>query len=143
MNVTLRKVGTNDLKKIYEWRNHPEIRKNSYNENEILWNEHVGYWKKRLGGSGNYSFIVVSDNIDVGLVRLDKRDDSYEVHIMIAPDKQGKGFGTAAIAKVKGVAANLGIKKLIAKVKPANIASKIIFTENGFVKEKDSYQCIL
>lgn len=143
MNVTFRKVSINDLKKIYEWRNHPKIRKNSYNENEITWDEHAAYWEKRLSGSENYSFIVVSDNIDVGLVRLDKRDDSYEVHIIIAPDKQGKGFGTAAIAKVKEVATNLGIKKLIAKVKPTNIASKMIFTENGFVKEKDNYQCIL
>lgn len=143
MNVTLREVTENDLRKIFEWRNNPEVRKNSFSQDEINPEEHNRYWSERLAKNDTYSFMVVSEGEDVGLVRLDKREDSYEVHIMIAPDRQGKGFGTAAIAKTKEAARKFGIKRLSARVKPGNIASERIFTDNGFVKEDEIYVCRL
>ena len=141
--VRLRKVKWEDLNIIYEWRNDPEVRKNSFSQDEIKPEEHNRYWLERLAKDDAYSFIVVSEEEDVGLIRLDKMGDSYEVHIMIAPDRQGKGFGTAAIAKAKETAKNLGIEKLIARVKPGNIASEKIFTDNGFVKKDEIHVCRL
>jgi len=141
--VSLREAIEKDLQKIFEWRNNPEIRKNSFNQEEIKPEEHNRYWSERLAKNDAYSFIVVSDGEDVGLVRLDKEGDAYEVHIMIAPGKQGKGFGTAAIEKIKETAAKLGIKKLVARVKGGNIVSEKIFRENGFVKEGETYVCRL
>ena len=142
-DVKFRKVTEDDLQRIYEWRNNPEVRKNSFSQDEIKPEEHNRYWMERLARDDVYSFIVVSEREDVGLVRLDKRGDSYEVHIMIAPDKQRKGLGTAAIAKTKETAKNLGIKKLIARVKAWNTASEKIFADNGFVKEGEVYFCRL
>ena len=141
--VEFRKVTEGDLSTIYRWRNDPIVRKNSFNQEEISWEEHLGYWSARMKNSNAYSFIVVSENEDVGLVRLDREGDACEVHILIAPDKHGRGLGKAAIAKTKDMAGGLNIKKLIARVKDTNVASKKIFTENGFLEKNDTYTCDL
>ncbi len=141
--VEFRKVTEDDLSTIYRWRNDPIVRKNSFNQEEISWEEHLGYWSARMKNSNAYSFMIVSENEDVGLVRLDREGDACEMHILIAPDKHGRGLGKVAIAKTKNMARRLDIKKLIARIRDENAASKKIFTENGFLEKNGVYSCNL
>lgn len=128
--IKLRKVTKNDIKKIYEWRNHPEVRKWMFNSKEISWKEHVRFWEEYLKDNNKYAFIIVNRNDECGIVRIEKiRDDIYEVGIIVAPSFQGRGIGTKALKKVLNMFKN---KKFIAKVKPENIASVCLFTKLGF-----------
>ncbi|MBI5227909.1 GNAT family N-acetyltransferase [Candidatus Micrarchaeota archaeon] len=130
--VLLRQVREEDFEKILNWRNEPQVRKNSFNQKEISRNEHLDYWHKRIK-SAEYDFIISHNGIDVGLLRLDKREEkAYEVNIMIDPKHQGLGIGSDAIKEIKKIAKARGIKKLIGRVKHGNVGSNKIFEKNEF-----------
>ena len=40
MEVSLRETNSKDIKKIFEWRNDPKVRDNSFNSDEIKWEDH-------------------------------------------------------------------------------------------------------
>lgn len=137
MAVSLRPVEENDLQLILEWRNEPEARANSFSPLLIDSEEHKAYWGKRLaaGKLGElFSFIIVAEGANVGLLRLDRFDnpDSLEIHLLVSSNHSGKGYATAAVKLAKGFASKSGFKRLVARVKPDNAPSKAVFINNGF-----------
>jgi spore coat polysaccharide biosynthesis protein SpsF len=140
MHVSIRPVVEKDLRIILEWRNDPETRKNSFNASEISWEDHVSYWKKRLSDKTRYSFIVTSECVALGLVRLDPTDKNgeFEIHILISKENRGKGMGTKAINEAKEFLSSKGKGRIIANVKKSNIASMKMFLECGFSKLQSS-----
>ncbi|VVC04506.1 Acetyltransferase (GNAT) domain protein [Candidatus Bilamarchaeum dharawalense] len=140
--VMLRKVSEDDLKQIFEWRNEREVRENSFASHKISWEEHQTYWKKRLAQHDFYSFIIVVEKENVGLLRLNPVDanQKYEVHILISSTYRRRGLGQATVFAAIQFAKQTGIKKLIAKVKSKNIPSKKIFEKNGFVPRCSVYE---
>ena len=38
--LSLRSAEETDMKKLFLWRNHPEIRKNFFNTEPVVWDEH-------------------------------------------------------------------------------------------------------
>jgi len=143
MEVILRPIKIEDLDIVFQWRNHPEVRKNSFNKDEISRSEHFNYWKRRIGEAENYSFMAMADGKSIGLVRLDKRPDSYEVHVMVAPNLRGMGLGSKMIEKTKENAKKLGMNKLTARILPGNDSSQSIFRKNGFVGGPEEFYCTL
>jgi RimJ/RimL family protein N-acetyltransferase len=139
-DIFLRSVEEADLKSIYEWRNHPKTREMSFNSAHITWEEHLSFWKKRLAADNStaLSFIILAGKEPAGMARLDRREERWEVSILLAPDEWGKGIGTKALAVLIKEAKSRGIGKISARVKPGNPASKRIFEKNGF-KEKYMY----
>jgi len=141
MKITLKPADKSDLKRIFEWRNHPLVRGKSFNTGKISWGEHVGYWKKRLCSKGKHSLIVVADGNNTGLIRLDRMRESgdYEVSIMIDPAMHGKGVGTTALKKTKEFARKKEIRRLHARIKAKNIGSIKAFEAAGFKPETYDY----
>ncbi|MFH2101058.1 MAG: GNAT family N-acetyltransferase, partial [Candidatus Micrarchaeota archaeon] len=133
MTIELRKVSEDDIRRLFELRNNPEIRKNMFESHEIAWEEHLAYWHKMLGASDNHYFMIIKDGKAIGLARLDRREGSHEVGILIDPGHQREGYGSEAIQKLKEMAAEKRIR-LSAKIKPENFASQKLFEKNGFVK---------
>lgn len=146
MEVELRPVRESDLKNIYDWRNDPSVRKNSFSTGKISMEAHLRYWSSRMEDAAKHSFVIVADRLDAGLLRLDQyegENGAYEVHILVAPEAQGKGIGLAAIGAAKEEAKKIGIKKLIARVKEGNAASQAVFSKNGFSGGPALYECRL
>lgn len=138
--VSLRSVSKEDIKKIYEWRNNPRIRQKMFDTSKLNFDNHILYWNKRLADKNVFSYIIVSGSHDVGLAKLDFFDGYYEVDIFISPDSQGMGIGTKAIKLLIKLAKKKMIKKLVARVKPSNEASKKIFEKCGFKRKYIFYE---
>ncbi|MFA5412008.1 MAG: GNAT family N-acetyltransferase [Candidatus Micrarchaeia archaeon] len=132
MTVSLRKAGEADVKQIFGWINEPSTREQSFSQKPVSLEEHVAYWNSRLKDGKNHSFIIHSGKEQVGLLRMDKRDGAYEVSILISEGHRGKGLATEALKAAIGMCKELGIRKLIAKVKPSNGASMKLFEDCGF-----------
>ncbi len=139
--VVLRKLIKEDLGLVYKWRNDPLIRHQMFNSGEISLEEHQKYWDQRLR-KGN-CYVIVLDGRDIGVVKLNKTDDGFEVDIFIDPSEQGKGIGTTALLKLKELAKKQGILKLVAKIKSDNAGSQRIFEKNGFKLKYSYYECDL
>ncbi|MBI2075736.1 MAG: GNAT family N-acetyltransferase [Candidatus Aenigmarchaeota archaeon] len=130
--MKLRRVRKGDIKDIFMWRNSPEIRSAMFVSELITWESHVSFWNKRFSDKKNLSFIIEFKDEAVGVVRLDKRGNFHEIDIFVKPEAHGKGVGTEAIKYVIDKAKTYRIKKLVAKVRPENIASKKMFEKNNF-----------
>ncbi|MFH2106797.1 MAG: GNAT family N-acetyltransferase [Candidatus Micrarchaeota archaeon] len=138
--ISLRRVVAEDIRMIFEWRNHPLIRSRMFDSSELKLENHVAYWQKKLADPYFYSFIISSGGQEVGFAKLEKMEDGYDVGIFINPSKQKKGMGTEAISAIIAEARKIGIKKLIARIKPDNVASQKIFEKNKFVAVYQQYE---
>ncbi|MDD2655146.1 MAG: GNAT family N-acetyltransferase [Candidatus ainarchaeum sp.] len=132
MNVSLKKVDKSEVKLIFGWINEPLAREQSFHPKPISWEEHSTYWDSRLRDGRKHSFIISSGGEPVGLLRLDPVEGAYEVSILISEGHRGKGFATEALQAAVGLCKGLGIRKLVARVKPSNKASMKLFEACGF-----------
>jgi len=141
MDLELRPVKREDLKKILGWRNDPEVRTNSITQHIISLDEHTRYWNRFLSNGKNLAYIVVKGGEDIGVLKLEYHDEkTSEVHIILSKDYRGRGIGEAVLAMAKEMALKNGIKKLIARIKPDNIASVKAFEKCGFTPKTIYYE---
>ena len=133
MKLKLREVKISDIKKIYQWRD--KSREMMFQTQPISWKEHEDFWTQRLKNNNACSFIIICEGNEVGLLRLDKKEEFEEVGIIIDKQFQGKGIGAIALKKLAEVVKTHEVKRLVARIKPENIYSKKAFEKAGF-KEK-------
>jgi RimJ/RimL family protein N-acetyltransferase len=111
-----------------------------FDSSELKLENHMAYWKKKLADSQFHSFIISSDNQEIGFAKLEIFEKGYDVGIFINPEKQKKGMGTEAIGAIVLEARKIGIRKLFARIKPDNVASQKIFEKNYFVLIGQHYE---
>lgn len=130
--MKLRKAIFDDWKILFDWRNDPVTRKNSFNEKEINELTHKLWFNDSLLNPHRNIYILEDDSIPVGTIRSDIiLNNKYILSWNINPKQRGKGYGTE-ILKIY-----LQDKKgeFIAEIKPENTASIKIAQKNGFIKE--------
>jgi RimJ/RimL family protein N-acetyltransferase len=102
---------------------------NFYHQEKPLTKEdHYNYLSTQEKNPNFHHWIIIYKSQNIGYVRIKDND----VGIMIQKKFQNKGFATLALNLVEEKARELGIKKLIALVKPENQGSKKIFLKNNF-----------
>lgn len=143
--VFLRKAEQKDMEIIFNLRNHPDIRKNSFSSKELSLDHHSIWFLKTLQDSNKQ--ILIASTLEkkvIGVIRFDYNNDCAEVSIYIDPGNHGKGYGSIVLEKgIQWVAKNNRCGTIIAKVMPDNIASHKLFLKTGFEKKKDYYEKIL
>lgn len=86
-----------DMLFLFDLRNHPEVRRQSANQEIISLETHKAWYKDSLIKVDRYIYIFGSEEVSVGMGRADKNDDAYELSWAIHPDFQGKGFGKSLV----------------------------------------------
>lgn len=146
--IIIRRIKEDDVKPTFEWANDPETRKNSFNQNEIKWEEHKAWFERRLIDPGSYFYIGELDGEPCGIVRFeyDEKEAGYIVSINIAPKFRGRGIATALLTGSDNlVKEDIGKSKLIAYVKLNNIGSKKAFCNSGYelvVEDDEKYMFV-
>lgn len=141
MKLNLRPVEKKDYEKILEWRNDPDVRMNSLTQHIIPIDEHIKYWDDFLKNETNFAFIVIYDNKDIGVLKLKNiNKTTYEIDIFLSKYSRNKGLGSQILEIVKEISIQKGIKKLIAKIKYDNEASKKAFETVGFLPKLIYYE---
>lgn len=128
----LRPLKDGDLEKIFGWRNHPEIRSQMFDPSPLEWEKHKRFWNSILGNRNRKGFIIMDDNEECGIVRIDIEGQEGEIDIFVSVDHQRKGIGSRALGLAIEESRKLELKILKAKVKAENEASRKIFQGNGF-----------
>ncbi|MCY6370411.1 GNAT family N-acetyltransferase [Clostridium ganghwense] len=129
MSIYLKKVCEEDCQLLFHWANDEQVRKNSFNNKEISYEEHIKWFNKKLKSTTCYMFILYDEKIPVGQVRIDIEDTTAIIGYSISSDFRGKGYASKMLEMLETeVKKNLlYIKKLIANVKFDNIFSRKIF----------------
>lgn len=131
-----------DMKDVFDLSNDDLVRQNSFNQDEIDWENHQKWFKNKLKDK-NCMFLIVRDfnNNLISQIRFDKiKDTEGDISISISPEFRGKGYGTKVLkAGTEKIFSGQRIKKINAYVKNENVASKTIFEKAGYIlMEKDS-----
>lgn len=128
MKIILKSVDKSDWNFIYELRTNPSHKNKFYSQNSFNLEEHYSYLSKQEQNSKFFHWIIVSENQNVGYIRILDND----ISIMISEQYQNKGMGSQALGLVEKEAKTLGMSKLIGRVLIDNESSKKIFEKNGY-----------
>lgn len=132
-HVRLRAALAADCERVWVWRNDPETRAASLDQDAIPWEVHESWFNETLRRTDRRLYIVVADGRDTGVVRLDVVDGGAHVHIHLAPEARSRGIGTAALRAVVGEAFDgLGLTRVLGVIRPDNQPSLAAFAKAGF-----------
>ncbi len=138
---TLRKATFDDLNILYEWANDPAVRKNSFHSEPIPYENHQKWFEQIMADESVLQFILMDEGMPVGQIRLSVDKDEAEIGYSIAQSCRGKGYGHEILRLIaEEIRVNYPyIKKLVAKVKPDNIASNKLFESEGYEMKYSCY----
>ena len=132
--VFLRKATMNDMDLIYEWANDPLVRANSFKTENILYEDHVKWFNSIMLDDTVVQFVLMEDDMPVGQIRLNIKGSEAEIGYSISDDCRGQGYGNKILDLVSQEVKEKYpyIRKLVAKVKPDNMASRVLFEKKGY-----------
>ena len=132
--INLTKAGITDINDIFEWRNHPDIRKNSFNQELLSWEEHEKWFMAKLKDPDTTAYMAYYEEKKVGTIRFEGKESVIKTSVMLNPDFLSKGFGSKVI--------KLGVEKfvmekkpdmrIIAEIKKDNVTSIKAFGKAGY-----------
>lgn len=141
LELTLRTVEVEDITDLFEWRNNPEVRKNSFSSKPLSWEEHEKWFKAKAKDPGTTIYVAYNEGKKVGSIRFEEKGDAIKVSVMLNPDFFGKGFGAEVIrlGTNKFISEKRPAVPVIAEIKPDNIASRKAFQKAGFKERHVTY----
>jgi UDP-2,4-diacetamido-2,4,6-trideoxy-beta-L-altropyranose hydrolase len=137
-NITIRNVSSEDIIDLFQWRNHPEVRRNSFNENMIGWDEHENWFKAKSRDPNTPIYIACHGDQKIGSIRFECKGNIATVSVMLNPDFFGKRLAALVIrlGTEKFISEKGPNKTIIAEIKRGNVVSARAFQRAGF---KESY----
>jgi RimJ/RimL family protein N-acetyltransferase len=132
--IELRKVQKEDCRDLYQWRDSPEARKFSLNTGKITYEKHIQWFDSSLNNPARTIYIALCNMNKIGQIRFDEMDDTARVSIIVKDDERGKGYGKEIIqdGTRKYLSEKKRIRKVIAEIKPENVASRRAFEKAGY-----------
>lgn len=136
-NTTIRKMKDSDLWRVYEWRNHPSVRKGMFNSHVISKSSHEK-WFEKLKNDKNCCLLLIQNNKQpFGFTQL-----SYlacrtiaDWGFYVAPNST-RGLGNILGQRVLEYCFNdLGLHKICGQVLSFNTKSINLHLRLGFQKE--------
>lgn len=133
LTLTLRLATAADARQLWEWRNDPDVRANSFNSEEIPWETHCAWLERKVSSPDCRIWILERGSTPVGEVRYERRDMCAEVSVLIASPFRGQGLGTRILQLSAPIACQeLGVLKLQGIIKAENQVSLRAFERASF-----------
>lgn len=137
-SVTLRLAQPEDSHRVWTWRNDQETRQASFDSAMIPLHLHEVWFRESLRRADRRIYIVLADETESGMVRLDISGREAEVSINLAPEWRGRGVGTLALrALAEQAFGSLELESLVALVKAGNMTSRAVFRAAGFLVDHE------
>ncbi len=131
--VTLRPALSSDARTLWRWRNDPQTRAASFSGDAVELAAHERWLQDTLGRADRRLYVAHAEGRDVATARLDVQGTEAVVSLTVAPEWRGRGMGThvlrALAAEAFGAA---GLRRLVARIKPDNAASRTAFERAGY-----------
>ena len=139
-SLNLKKAKKKDAELIYKWANDPEVRINAVNKEAIIFENHLGWFNKKVISEETFIFIGYLDEIPVGQIRFDKNITDWQIDYSIDNNHRGKGLGKEIVLEgMKKMKELIKINlKFTAFVKVNNLASIKVFRNLNYVQLSNS-----
>lgn len=142
MDGYLRQADEEDMDLIFQWANEPVVRKNSFTIDMITYEEHKEWYKNLLLNRNSKQYIYVDKNQVIGQIRVVADGEQAEISYSVCMEKRCMGYGKVMLELLyKQVKQDFPwVKKLIARVKPDNIASKKVLMDIGYIEKYQVFE---
>lgn len=138
IKINFRKATADDVQQVYSWAIDPEVRRYSYSKSEILWQDHVQWFNKKISDTLCEYFIIEIGNSPVGQIRFEYSDEeqgAYVISYLIDKNWRGKGLGNSVLIKgIQKLIKVRAVEKVVGYVQNFNTASIKAFNQAGFKK---------
>jgi len=130
--VDLRPATARDADRLWKWANDPVTRAASFTTDPIPWETHVAWLARRLADPDSHIFMS-----ERGVVRF----EGGVISVAVAPEARRQGLGAALIdAGVRRLFATTGTATVVARIKPDNVASRVVFEDADFSPAGEHYE---
>lgn len=132
--LTWRKPSAEDACVYFDWANDEQVRQQSFQSKPIAWEDHIGWFMKKLEDPACQMLFFEDDEMPVGQVRFQDEDEQRAViGISIAGNCRGRGY---AIPMLKMACEHFFSLKpghtVLAYIKEENTGSVRSFAGAGF-----------
>lgn len=134
--ISLVRAAKKDTRFLWELRNDKNIRRNFFDSSPIPYSKHLNWFNDKLTSVNTYIFIIKNEQGKrIGYVRFEReKDNDWKVSVAIAPEFQGKGYGSLAITMgCRRLFKIVDVKKIVAYILKDNLASFNVFRKAGFL----------
>lgn len=134
----IRRATMDDLQRVYDWRNRPEIVADSTHGHYVSWQEHSRWFAHAIQGIDVLLYVIEPD---AGCLRFDLEsydEDAEEavISVYLLPEYRGKGLGVCSIYEGTREAFRYWpINKVVANIRKGNRVSRHAFRKAGYVRE--------
>lgn len=118
----LRSANSSDSQITFEWANNMDIRKFSFNNDSLLWDDHIRWFNEKINSSNCAYYILELEEQSVGSIRFDLENSSAKINYLVDPKFTGKGLGTKILKE--------GITKLRSDKPLINLVYGFVFKNN-------------
>ena len=125
-----------DMRDIWEWRNHPDIRRCFFNTVPVSWEEHQQWFHQKVSDPLSRIYVARSaEGAKIGVIRFEPEGDGAQVSVHLNPAFLGHGLGAGVI--------RAGTERFQTDVRPQRVVAKIIKGNAASMKAfaKAGYQC--
>ena len=138
-SVYLKVASEQDKQVLFQWQSQKVVRKYSRTNHKISFEEHCQWYEQVLKDPTRHLYIITErwadkSEVPVGMLRLDKQEQSYEVSILIDPSQHGRGLAEQTLYSIPE---KFKSHKIKATVHPENQASQTLFSKAGFKRVED------
>ena len=146
--LTLRPAAADDAELLFSWRNDDDVRRWSFNSDEISWKGHLRWFEERLRDSRCTIYIAsLMSGPPIGQIRFDRVAGEHhvaEISLSLDPGARGRGLGAALVrAGVRRYRSDVGNARIEAFVKPENRASIESFDLAGFARSPENDRSVV
>ena len=133
-----------DIELYFTWANDPDVRRNAFNQNPILFADHRKWFENKLQSASSFLYVLEKDGRPAGQIRFDATEENvFEIDFSIDRNFRGQGLGahilkrgmqqfSMDIASLPDAGAPILVKGI---VKYENTASCRAFLRAGFEEE--------
>jgi RimJ/RimL family protein N-acetyltransferase len=132
-HVVLRAATRLDLERTFTWANDPDTRAASFQSAPIERRVHEAWFNASLQRPGRMLWIAELGGEPIAVIRLDRTELAWaEVGLNLAPERRGQGLSLPVLEAGLRAARELGLSRVVARIRPSNERSIRCFTRAGF-----------
>ncbi|WP_160143665.1 UDP-2,4-diacetamido-2,4,6-trideoxy-beta-L-altropyranose hydrolase [Chryseolinea soli] len=138
LNAALRKATGDDLLKVFEWANDPELRRQSFSTQAVSLENHTKWFTGKLADPATELYIVEYKHLPVAQVRFDVKLEATIISYSIDARYRGRGWGQPVLQLALDAfqKTHRGTKNIVGYVKMNNIGSTKVFQNLGFAQRE-------
>lgn len=140
-NYSLRKAVAGDVDIYFNWANDIEVRKNSFNSDNIEYDAHCSWFNANyLANDTRFYIFTTAEDIPVANIRFKIKKDTATLSYLIDERFRGIGFAKKVLEEGtrKFFQENTSVNKVIGLVKDDNVASINAFNASEFEETETS-----